>query len=255
VEASAEAAYDGLTENQQTVARDMFRQLSGPGIAVKRARTTADQQRTTDVAQRLTGQSMALDATDPVMASLLATAAWRLAPTAQTRYGLLQSLAQPVRGVLTAQSGVVTALAYSPDGTTVAAGYSDGTIRLWNLASHRLMGAATWGAAPLVLAFTSGGRVLQVADDVAVGTWNLSNGATITALPLTGASGGTAVAFSPDRTTLATASGDGTIRTWDVAFPAKLAQAACAIADVSLTREQWADYAGTQPFQQVCPAS
>jgi len=35
---------------------------------------------------------------------------------------------------------------------------------------------------------------------------------------------------------------------------AGLLTAACAIADQSLTRQQWADYAGTQPFQQVCPA-
>ena len=115
--------------------------LAGAGIAVRNARITADQQRTADVAQRLAGQSMALDATDPVTASLLAAAAWRLAPTAQTRYSLLESLAQPGRGVLTAQSGVVTALAYSPDGTKMAAGYQDGTIRLWDLASHRLIGA------------------------------------------------------------------------------------------------------------------
>jgi WD40 repeat protein len=191
--------------------------LAGAGIAVKQARTTADQQRTTDVAQSLAGQSMALDATDPVMASLLAAAAWRLAPTAQTRYGLLQSLAQPVRGVLTAQSGVVTAMAYSPDGTKMAAGYSDGMIRLWDLASHRLIGTATWGAAPLALAFTTGGRALQVADDVAVGTWNLSNTARITALPLTGAPGGTAAAFSPGGTTLATGDANGNIRLWNTA--------------------------------------
>jgi WD40 repeat protein len=191
--------------------------LAGAGIAVKKARTTADQQRTTDVAQRLAGQSMALETTDPVRASLLAAAAWRLAPTAQTRYGLLQSLAQPVRGVLTAQSGVVTALAYSPDGTKMAAGYQDGTIRLWDLASHRLISTATWGGAPLALAFTSGGRVLQVADDAAVGTWKLTNEAKITALPLADVSGGTAVAFSPDGTSLATGDANGNIRLWNTA--------------------------------------
>jgi WD40 repeat protein len=191
--------------------------LAGAGIAVKRARTTADQQRTTDVAQSLAGQSMALDATDPVMASLLAAAAWRIAPTAQARYSLLQSLAQPVRGVLTTQSGVVTAMAYSPDGTKMAAGYSDGTIRLWDLASRRLIGTATWDAAPLALAFTGGGQAVQVADDVAVGTWNLSNRATITALPLTGASGTTAVAFSPDGTALATGDANGNIWLWNTA--------------------------------------
>jgi WD40 repeat protein len=63
-----------------------------------------------------------------------------------------------------------------------------------------------------------------------------------------------AAAFGPGGSTLATAGGDGAARTWDVAFPANLPQAACGIANVSLTRQQWADYAGTQPFQQVCPA-
>jgi len=40
-----------------------------------------------------------------------------------------------------------------------------------------------------------------------------------------------------------------------VAFPAGLLDGACAIAGQSLTRQQWASYAGTQPFQRVCPAS
>ena len=111
--------------------------LVGAGIAVKNARTSAARQSTTNASQRLAAQSTALDAADPVTAALLAGAAWRLAPTAQARYSLLQSLAQPARGVLTASSGVVTALAYSPDGTTLAAGYSGGAIRLWDLASHR----------------------------------------------------------------------------------------------------------------------
>ena len=64
-----------------------------------------------------------------------------------------------------------------------------------------------------------------------------------------------AVAFSPGGSTLVTAGGGGTVRSWDVAFPAGLLAAACTIADQSLTRQQWAGYAGSQPFQQVCPAS
>ena len=63
-----------------------------------------------------------------------------------------------------------------------------------------------------------------------------------------------AAAFGPGGRTLATAGGDGAARTWDVAFPANLVQAACGIASRSLTRQQWVDYAGSQPFQQVCPA-
>jgi WD40 repeat protein len=191
--------------------------LAGAGIAVKNARTSAARQSTTNASQRLAAQSTALDAADPVTAALLAGAAWRLAPTAQARYSLLQSLAQPVRGVLAASSGVVTALAYNPDGRTLAAGYSGGAIRLWDLASHRQVSATSWGATPLALAFTSGGKELRVASATAAGTWNLTDHARITAHRLADPSPGTAVAFSPDGQTLATGAADGNVRLWDAA--------------------------------------
>jgi WD40 repeat protein len=191
--------------------------LAGAGIAVKNAKTSAAQQSTANISLRLAAQSTALAASDPVTAALLAGAAWRLAPTAQARYSLLQSLAQPVRGVLTAPSGVVTALAYSPDGTTLAAGYSSGAVRLWDLASHRTISAATWSAAPLALVFTGGGKLLQVADADATGTWNLANQVRITARPFASPARGNAVAFGPGGKTVATGGADGNIRLWDAA--------------------------------------
>ena len=273
--------------------------LAGAGVAVRSARNSAAQQRTANASEQLAAQSTALETADPVTAALLAGAAWRIAPTAQARYSLLQSFAQPVRGILAAQPGVVTTVAYSPDGKTLAAGYQDGTIRLWDIASHRLISTASWGGAVLTLRFTGGGKTLEVADPAAVGVWDLRNEAKITAEPLPGVIGGrcvafspdgatlatggddgnvrlwdvatesqagatmatgapvAALAFSPDGATLATAGGDGRARLWNVAFPAGagLLAGACAIADQSLTRQQWADYAGTQPFQQVCSAT
>jgi WD40 repeat protein len=187
--------------------------VAGAGISAAAARN-ANQQRTAAVSGQLAAESEALDAADPVTASLLAAAAWRIDPTAQARHSMLDILAQPDHGVLVASSSIgigPTAVAFSPDGKTlVTVGYD---VQLWNLASHRQIGAP-FGDGENGMAFSPDGKTLAVAGD-AVRLWNLTTHHQIGS-PF-GTGGMDAVAFSPDGKTLVTEDQDGTVRLWDVA--------------------------------------
>jgi WD40 repeat protein len=160
-------------------------------------------------------------------------------------------------GAAVSAGRAAAAAAFSPDGRILATAI-DSSIRLWDTATRQQIGTPiTAGPGPAyAVAFSPDGRTLATAG--ADGTARLWDAATQQEIgsPMTaGPDPLDAVAFSPDGRTLATARGDGAARSWDVAFPAGLLAGACAIADQSLTRQQWASYAGTQPFQRVCPAS
>ena len=184
-----------------------------------------------DTAQRETSEAeaLALASTSdklrdsrPDASLLLALAAYEEQPLPEARGSLIDAL-QSAAGspgavaILHGHADRVTDAAFSPDARTLATSSLDGTVRLWDVATHRPRGAPLRGQAlnVLAVAFSPDGRTLASAgSDEAIRLWDARTGRQ---RALRGHQGYVSdVAFSPDGRTLASASRDRTVRLWDV---------------------------------------
>jgi WD40 repeat protein len=150
-------------------------------------------------------------------ALLLSTEAYRTADSAQARTVLVQGLerAQGMAGYFDGPVGVVTGVAVSPNGRTLAAGSVDQTIVLWDLPTgrrlHTLRGHTD---AVNAVAFDPRGDVIASASaDGTVALWDVATGRRLRTLD---AHAGAlySVAFDPAGRRVAAAGGHGAV-VWD----------------------------------------
>ncbi|MBB5773711.1 hypothetical protein HD596_000467 [Nonomuraea jabiensis] len=194
---------------------------SGFGVFAMRTADRAETQRREAISRLLTARGEMMRTADPIVAGLLAAAAWQYAPTEEARSGMLAALATPLDVVLNSPSARVSAVAVSPDGRTVATGDWNGTVRLWDI-TGRSRGVPLTGhnSGVFPIAFSPTGAVIASRDgdddhDGVVLIRDAATGRPLTA-PLTGHKGElSAIVFSSDGTTLTTADGNQIVQRWD----------------------------------------
>jgi WD40 repeat protein len=224
----------GLTayafSQRQTARRDAATAIKAEVDAITE-RNQADSREAAFVAEQLLN-------TDPLAASQLSLAGYRMAPTAQATASLLDATGTSSAARILDAAGPVQWVSLSPDRRLLVAAGADGTLRLWNVSVPRAPVLVTTLARanklePLyTAAFSPDGRVIAAAGaGQAVELWSVA-GSDLTdgdgealrvaplGRPLTGPTNTIySIAFSSDGRLLAAGSADGTVRLWDVGNP------------------------------------
>ena len=168
------------------------------------------------------------------LALLLSLEALRKANTYEARSSLLAAVehAPPLRTFLHGHTRGVTAVAFDTDGTAMASSSQDGTLRLWDVETGQPRGQPFHGHSRSVTSVSlspNGHTAVSASQDGSIRLWDTATGK-LHGGPLFGNNPGIVsikgmvvssaevqdVAFSPDGTLVASATGAHTVLLWDV---------------------------------------
>jgi WD40 repeat protein len=144
--------------------------------------------------------------------------------------------------------GDAQAVALSPDGRIVAVGGYGRAVRLWDVRTGKLLHALDGGGAQ-ALEFSRDGRILAVSNARA-SLWDVQTGVQI-GPTLTAGNQTAAMDLSSDGRRLLITSSDGTGAVWDT-DPESWARRACALANRTLTRDEWERFLPGRRYKPAC---
>ncbi len=145
------------------------------------------------------------------------------------------------------------AVAFSRDGRTLATAGIDKLVHIWDVRTGKLVreleqnvGNAVWE-----LDFSPDGKMLAIAGgDSFASLWDLATGAQI-GLRLGAGSRESMLDLSADGRSLLITSGNGEGALWEI-DPQSWPERACALANRTLTREEWEEFLPGRPYEPAC---
>ncbi len=157
--------------------------------------------------------------------------------------------------ILRGHEEAVTAVALAPDGTLLASGSDDATIRLWR-ADGTPAATLTGHDKPVTaVAFSPDGRTLASASwDQSIRLWDVRDPQAAPRVLRGQGLGVSSLAFSPDGRVLASGTWDHRVRLWRLdRSVAELRAQACERLARNLSRGDWQTLFGTEPPVKSCP--